>query len=106
MSAKVAESATGSESPTKKTRSQTNAETSGKKSDSAAPVKKETFQWSTPADEFAEDVESDDSEDGDSDYIDEVLSYLTINYLCLTRKQLKVCEGKRNHHYRYCITLQ
>ena len=77
MSAKVAESATGSESPTKKTRSQTNANAEsgspGKKSDAAASVKKETFQWSTPADEFAEDVESDDSDDGDSDYMDEVL---------------------------------
>ena len=84
MSAKVAESATGSESPTKKTRSQTNANAEnnspGKKSDAAASVKKETFQWSTPADEFAEDVESDDSEDdGDSDYMDEVLSYFAIN---------------------------
>jgi hypothetical protein len=25
--------------------------------------KKETFQWSTPADEFAEDVESDDDDE-------------------------------------------
>ena len=85
MSAKVAESATGSESPTKKTRSQTNANpennSPGKKSDAAASVKKETFQWSTPADEFAEDVESDDSDDGDSDYMDEVLSYLAFNYI-------------------------
>jgi hypothetical protein len=36
-----------------------------------AAAKKETFQWSTPADEFADDVESDD-EDDDPSYMDEV----------------------------------
>ena len=37
-------------------------------------VKKETFQWSTPADEFAEDVRSDSDDDDEEDmsYMDEV----------------------------------
>jgi hypothetical protein len=36
-------------------------------------VKKETFQWSTPADEFADDVGSDsDEDDEDMSYMDEV----------------------------------
>lgn len=36
----------------------------GSKKD-AVSAKKETFQWSTPADEFAEDVESDNEDDHD-----------------------------------------
>ena len=39
-------------------------------------AKKETFQWSTPADEFAEDVESDNEDDHDyvASDMDEVAS--------------------------------
>ena len=41
-----------------------------------ASAKKETFQWSTPADEFAEDVESDNEDDHDyvASDMDEVAS--------------------------------
>ncbi len=35
--------------------------------DDTSPGKKETFQWNTPADEFAEDVGSDIDEDSEDD---------------------------------------
>ena len=40
------------------------AAAAGSKKDGASS-KKETFQWSTPADEFADDVESDNEDDHD-----------------------------------------
>ena len=40
------------------------------------PTKKESFQWSTPADEFAEDVESD-NEDSEND---ESMEYMVSFY--------------------------
>ena len=41
------------------------------KAEKSVVLKKETFQWSTPADEFADDVESD-NENEDVSYMDEV----------------------------------
>jgi hypothetical protein len=46
---------------------------SAKKAD--GPTKKESFQWSTPADEFAEDVESDNEESENDESMEYMVSF-------------------------------
>ena len=65
------------ESPKKVTTTGPNAKAveliaSAKKTD--GPVKKESFQWSTPADEFADDVESDNEDSENDESMDYMVS--------------------------------
>ena len=80
MSDKAAvDSATVSESPKKTTESNTKTveiDAGAKKVD--GPPKKESFQWSTPADEFAEDVESDNDDSENDESMEYMVSFYKV----------------------------
>ena len=59
MSAEVAASGNAEE--------ENNVLTTGEEGENGSPDKKETFQWNTPADEFAEDVGSDIDEESEDE---------------------------------------